>query len=212
MKKIYFIRHGESEANADNAWQGPDGPLTQKGRAQVASVADRLKGVSFTALISSPFKRAKDTAEAIAAQVGKEIEFSDLFVERRRPSELVGLARTDPRSLEVDAQINAHFGDPGWRHSDEENFEDMTARAKAALAYLAKHPHDEIVVVTHGYFMRVMLAAALTGENLTPELCEHFLTSFRTANTGISLLMFDEKASRPWWLWTWNDHAHLMNT
>jgi len=210
MKKIYFIRHGESEANAGNAWQGPDGPLTEKGRAQVASVADRLKTVPFTALISSPFVRARDTAEAIAAQVDKEIEFSELFVERRRPSELVGLARTDPRSLEVDAQINAHFATPGWRHSDEENFEDMTARARSALAYLAEHPHDEIVVVTHGFFMRVMLASALAGENLTPELCEHFLTSFRTANTGISLLMYDEKAPRPWWLWTWNDHAHLI--
>ncbi|MBI5004365.1 histidine phosphatase family protein [Candidatus Kaiserbacteria bacterium] len=210
MKKIYFIRHGESQGNVGNAWQGPHGSLTQKGRSQAASVAERMRTIPFSALISSPFERAKETAEAIVAQVGKEIEFSELFVERRRPTELIGVARNDPRSLEVDAQINMNFGTSGWRHSDEENFEDMMARAKAALTYLAEHSQDEIAVVTHGFFMRVMLAAALAGENLTPELCEHFLVSFRTANTGISLLMYDEKAPRSWWLWTWNDHAHLM--
>jgi len=209
MKKIYFIRHGESEGNAGNAWQGPDGALTEKGRAQAASVAERMKTVPFAALIASPLERARQTAQAIADQVDKEIEFSDLFIERRRPTELIGVSRADPQSLEVDAQINAHFAEPGWHYSDEESFQDMTARARDALALLIDHPQDEIAVVTHGYFMRVMLAVALAGESLTPELCEHFLTSFRTANTGISLLMYDQASPRPWWLWTWNDHAHL---
>lgn len=209
MKKIYLIRHGESEANAGNAWQGSQSMLTDKGRAQAASVGQRLKAVSLDALVSSTLPRAKESAEIISEAMGKGLEYSELFVERRRPSVQAGKVRNDPESLEIDAQIIAHFGEPDWHHSDEENYHDLTARGRVALKYLIEHPKDEIVVLTHGYFMRVMLACALAGESLTPELCDHFLSSFRTANASISRLRYDPAAPRPWWLWTWNDHAHL---
>lgn len=213
MKKIYLIRHGESEANAGSKWQGAAGGLTSRGREQSRALGARLAGVSFAALVSSPLQRAIETTSIIAEHTGwdKEIEYSDLFVERRKPSVQVGMDRASPESLEIEREVIAHFGELGWRYSDEENFEDMTTRAKAALAYLAEHPDDEIAVVTHGYFMRVMLACAIAEDALTPALCEHFIASFRTANTGISLLMYEPgKEECPWWLWTWNDHAHLV--
>lgn len=212
MKKIYLIRHGESEGNAGNTWQGPHGSLTQKGRAQAASVASRLKTIPFDALVSSPLARATETTGIIVEHTGwdKGIEYSDLFVERRKPSAQIGMMRTSPESLDIEREIVEHFGESGWHYADEENYEDMTARAKSALAYLIDHPAGEIAVVTHGYFMRVMLSVALAGDSLTPELCAHFLASFRTANSGVTTLIYDkEKEDRPWWLWTWNDHAHL---
>jgi len=209
MKKIYFIRHGESDGNAHFELQGGDGALTERGRKQSRSVAERLAHVPFTALVSSPFPRAQETAEIIAVRVEKEIEYSELFTERRNASAQIGVSRNAPASIEIEREIMAHFGEPGWHYDDEENFEDMTARGGAALAYLIARPENEIAVVTHGYFMRVMLARALAGESLTPELCLYFLTSFRTANTGISVMVNDEDTTRPWWLWTWNDHAHL---
>lgn len=209
MKTIYLIRHGESEGNAGNEWQGEGGGLTERGRVQTERLADRLKSLPFEALVSSPLHRARETADILAERLDKEIAYSDLFVERRKPSEQTGMARDNVASLEIDRAIVAHFGESGWRYADEENFDDMKARGIAALAYLSEHPADTIAVVTHGYFMRVMLACALSGEALTPEWCAHFITSFRTANTGISLLYHDQKEKRPWWLWTWNDHSHL---
>ncbi|MBM3261291.1 histidine phosphatase family protein [Candidatus Kaiserbacteria bacterium] len=212
MKKIYLIRHGESEGNADNRWQSTEGGLTEHGREQSHALGARLAGIPFTAFVSSPMQRARETAAIIAEHTSwdTEIEYSDLFVERRKPSIQIGMERSDPSSLEIDKLVAAHFTQAGWRHSDEENYEDMTARARKALLLLTEHPRDEIVVVMHGYFMRVMLAVAICGESLTPQLCEHFLSSLRTANAGISLLIYDETVSRPWWLWTWNDHAHVM--
>ena len=210
MKKIYLIRHAESEGNVGFAWQGKNGGLTDRGRAQAQLAARRLAGIPLASIISSPMQRAKETAEIISAHLDKGVEYSDLFVERRRPTTQIGMSRNDPASLSVEQEINAHFGEPGWHYADEENFEDMKTRGEAALAYLTARPETEIAIITHGYFMRVILACALAGAELTPEMCAHFITSFHTENTGITQLVYDESQSmRPWWLWLWNDHSHL---
>lgn len=210
VKKIYFIRHGESEGNAGSTWQGAGAALTERGRTQAQLVADRLKAMPFEVLISSPYQRAKETAEIIAAHVDKGIEYSDLFVERRRPTTQIGISRNDPTSLEIEREIIAHFGEPDWHYADEENFADMKARGEAALAYLTARPENTIAVVTHGYFMRVILACALVGRDITPDVCAHFISSFHTENTGITQLEYDDTQNeRSWWLWLWNDHSHL---
>ncbi|MBN9606892.1 MAG: histidine phosphatase family protein [Actinomycetales bacterium] len=56
---LYLVRHGE-QSGAD---QGvPDGPLSERGLAQAAAVADRLAGVPFDGAWCSPMQRALDTA------------------------------------------------------------------------------------------------------------------------------------------------------
>ena len=192
MKKIFLVRHAESFGNAGNKWQGADEGLTERGVEQAHAVGARLAGISFDALISSPMRRASQTSAIVAEHCAwdKDIEFSDLFVERKKPSELIGVERVSEKSHEIDRELTAHFGEPGWHHSDEENFEDMTSRARKALQLLVDHPADDIVVLTHGYFMRVLAATAIVGDSLTPGVIHHFLTSFRTANTGITLLVF----------------------
>lgn len=206
---MYLIRHAESEGNANALWSGTDSALTDFGRLQSEAVARRLKTIPFDLTISSTLPRARETADIIATHTGKEIVSSDLFVECRKPYDQIGISRSDPRSVEMDREIVAHFAEPGWHLGDEENFEEMKTRGLAALAYLIARPEERILVVGHGYFMRVMLAVAIAGQDLTPEWCQHFLTSFRTGNTGISTLYFDEKEEHPWWLWSWNDHSHL---
>ncbi len=67
---IYFIRHGESEANFKRLFAGQreNSLLTEKGRQQAKIEADTLKqlDVKISAIISSPLQRALDTAEIIA--------------------------------------------------------------------------------------------------------------------------------------------------
>src|SRR3989344_5020396 len=91
-KLIYFVRHGETENNAKNIKQGPEGPLSEKGRAQALATAKRFpkhKG-SPQVIISSPYERTKETAEIIARELNMKIEYSDLLVERRNPTEIIG--------------------------------------------------------------------------------------------------------------------------
>lgn len=209
MKKIYFVRHGESEGNAGPIRQIATTPLTEKGRAQAAFVAERCSRLPIEVVLSSTMTRARETAQIILQKVFKPIEHSELFIERRRSSEVLGRLKDDPVSVNIEKETRENFHRSGWRFSDEENFDDLKARALAVLEYLAHRPEEHILVVTHGMFMRVVAACVVFGKELTGEECESFIRSFHMENTGISVLGYDSKERHPWWLWVWNDHAHL---
>ena len=67
MRKIYVIRHGETEWNRLRYFQGQtDIPLNENGRLQAARLADELKGVlPFDRIVSSDLVRATETAEIL---------------------------------------------------------------------------------------------------------------------------------------------------
>jgi len=72
---FYFVRHGESEANAARRFAGQsDSPLTAKGRRQADAVADELEKVPFDRVVSSDLSRTRDTAEVIAKRHGVPVE------------------------------------------------------------------------------------------------------------------------------------------
>lgn len=84
---IYFIRHGESEANLKHVFAGQkdDSPLTEKGRTQAEEEGKKIKemGLSIDRIMSSPLVRAKDTAAIVAEIIGytKEIEIDARITE-----------------------------------------------------------------------------------------------------------------------------------
>jgi 2,3-bisphosphoglycerate-dependent phosphoglycerate mutase len=212
-KHVYFVRHGESNSNVDGIHRGSEAVLTETGRRQADVVARRMQDVGIDALIASPFPRAVQTAEAIAATCGMIIQENELFGERRRPSAVVGKARDDAdiRSIMHDVFIGYASGD--HRHSDEENFNDLKARAESALEFLEQYESERICVVTHGLFMRVLAIAALKSDFDGKDL-QAALTGFRTSNTGIShfvLVDDSDHGGARWQIEQWNDSAHLGN-
>jgi probable phosphoglycerate mutase len=94
-KIIYFVRHGQSVDNAAPVFQAPDSPLSDKGREQAKKVAERVAKISFETLISSSFRRAKETAEAIGVATNKKPEYTDLLVERIKPASIAGKPYAD---------------------------------------------------------------------------------------------------------------------
>ena len=215
MKTVYFVRHGESENNASDKYNMPDTPLSERGRKQAAQIAERCSKLPVEIIVSSPMKRAKDTAEAISERIGKKVEFSDFFVERRLSTGVLGKARTDPEAKEAIHLITEKFPEPGFRYEDAENFDDLKKRALNALSYLEERPEKHIVAVSHGFFMWMIVAAAVSGPELSGETCRSLIRGFGPlANTGLSVLTFGEDPRRhaitsPWQLRVWNDHAHL---
>ena len=153
--------------------------------------------------------RAKETAVIISEKTGKKIETSNLFIERRRPSEQLGKPKNDPVALESERLIVENFLVSGYRYSDEENFDDLKKRASKMLDFLGERSEETIFVVTHGFFMRVVVAYVVFGEDLTARECEQIIRTFHMANTGITAFGYNESQKNPWWLWFWNDHAHL---
>lgn len=75
---IYFVRHGESEANALKIFAGQryDSILTPKGRSQAKNTAKEIhnKGLKINRIVSSPLKRTKETANIIASELGLSVK------------------------------------------------------------------------------------------------------------------------------------------
>ncbi len=79
---LYLIRHGETALNVARVMQPAATPLSDRGLAQAAALAQRLKSAGITALVSSDLPRALQTAQAIATACGLAIETSPLLHER----------------------------------------------------------------------------------------------------------------------------------
>jgi len=81
--KLYFVRHGESEANilhviSNRGWVHP---LTEKGRQQARDLANRLKDAGIARIYTSPLCRAVQTAEILSQILGVEFEITDALRE-----------------------------------------------------------------------------------------------------------------------------------
>ncbi len=97
MKRFYFVRHGESESNSSGIYMGAEGKLTQKGIEQSTFLAQRFQSIPIDSIIVSPFVRTKETAIIFNKLLNKPSTYSDLFIEQKRPSEIKGLHREDPK-------------------------------------------------------------------------------------------------------------------
>lgn len=81
--RIYFARHGESQANLlhEISNRGLRHGLTPKGRRQAQALAERLQEIPITRIYSSPILRAIETSFILAHQLGVEYEVTDALRE-----------------------------------------------------------------------------------------------------------------------------------
>lgn len=178
MKRVYLVRHGESETNAGNIIFGKSAKLTARGHEQAQFVAQRCARLPIEVIISSGFLRADETARYIVDAVARPLEQSDLFAERRHPSFPLGRSKNEPDYVAFEEGFWNRFDDPSWRHEDAENFADLNVRAQTALQLLAGRPEKNILVVGHGLFTKVLAAKVIFGDSLTGwsalKSCERF--------------------------------------
>ena len=66
--RLYFVRHGESEANTLHVISNRESPfgLTALGKKQANILADSLKDIPVTVIFSSPILRARETADILS--------------------------------------------------------------------------------------------------------------------------------------------------
>jgi broad specificity phosphatase PhoE len=159
MTTVYLARHGESDWNASNRFQGhTDRPLTDRGREQAAALAASFADTTLEAVYSSPLERAFETARIVAAAKKLEaIPVADL-----REVDVggwAGLARDEVEARFPDAFRRWLEGGDGWE--DGETYEQMGTRVLDAIARLAEsHPAGSILVVSHGGPIRAVHARA----------------------------------------------------
>jgi broad specificity phosphatase PhoE len=186
--------------------QDMEDPLTEKGIQQGERLAARFADIPFTTLVSSDMHRARTTAEIIAKTTRHEVLTSDLFREFQYPTSLVGLPFGDPKVEIYRLAHEENFNDLDWKFEDEQTLRELRARAKAALEFAKAQPKD-VVVVSHGRFLRHMILMHLFDGGITGEQEQKANRLFLSSNTGITVL--EQDSSSNWRLLSWNDHAHL---
>jgi probable phosphoglycerate mutase len=156
---IYFIRHGETDWNAQARYQGQaDVPMNETGRAQARRNGETLRrllpDIASADFIASPLSRARETMQIVRATLG--LEPDGFQVDERLKEAHYGdwqgtLAADLPR---LDAEgIKARTRDPfRWRPQGGESYEDLTARTLPWLAAITR----DAVVVSHGGVSRVL--------------------------------------------------------
>ncbi len=220
--KIYFVRHGESEENTTRMYIGMHAKLTEVGIKQAEFVAERFTKIPIDIILASDMFRAQETANTIGKRINREVLFSELLQETSAPSELLGKNPKDPEVMKIQkAWITKRFSAEDAHYSDEESFNDFKQRAQMALQYIVRHEVDNILVVTHGTFLRVMIGIMILGDDFSLDFFKQLRVIFVSSNTGITVCEYkksietgDENFYLPekvsdWRLITWNDHAHL---
>jgi broad specificity phosphatase PhoE len=206
MKLIYFVRHGESDANVNPKARSIN-PLTEKGLEQANIVAERFKKIKVDKLIETSKLRSKQTAEAIRAVIDLPPEENDLFIEREGHFEEMWEHKhlSVPELTEI---MRKKLDKPHWNYEKQELFDRLIERIKKAVSYLENLTEENILVVTHGAFLKVLIAYIIFKDSLTEEQAVLFMRGTGVMNTGITVCKFDTE-TKHWRLITWNDQAHL---
>lgn len=208
-KLIYFVRHGETENNALGIRQGSEGPLTEKGRAQVLATAKRFpkhKGCP-QIIIASPYERTRETASIISKEIGVKVEYSELLTERRNPAEVIGRSGKDPEIKKIIDRIDNSYHADNLRFSDEENFTDLKKRAKKLLSFIERRWQKRIIMVTHKIFLKMVVSYIIYGESLTASQYNNLSYFNPIENAGMAICSYTSHWFKKdeWKLLVWND-------
>lgn len=148
----FMLRHGETEWNKENRFQGStDIPLNETGIAQAKRAAEALKKAKIDLVIASPLSRAKQTAEIIAKECGAELVFEDDLRERSF-GEWEGM---DHDEVKKTGAFTQHLN-PDFQMPNGESWSAVAERVwKVFEKYHGTHAHKNVAIVGHGGTMRI---------------------------------------------------------
>ncbi len=155
--KIYILRHGETALNAKGVMQGwLDEPLNENGRRLAQLSGQAMKGIRFDRCISSPFIRAKETADLVLreSENAVEIEFDDRIRE-------LHFGELEGKSLSGMGKEGYLFYTDPFRFAGfpkGESIRDLCGRTQAFLKELLAEDDGKVCLIsTHGCAMRAMV-------------------------------------------------------
>ena len=161
MKRVWVFRHAESLSNAGGKTLDPEGiPLTEHGLRQARNLAWTLADPP-NRVVTSPFRRAIDTAKPIDARHPEAInevwpiqEFTYLD-----PVSCLGTNWADRKP-----RIDAYWAnlDPAYVDGEgAESFSNLLIRARAFIKGLTELEDDLTIVISHGQFMQAAKLMAM---------------------------------------------------
>lgn len=186
---LYLIRHGQTDWNLRAALQGQtDIPLNETGRRQALQAAQRLAGVRFDAVYTSPLQRAAETARLVSGWPSRRITPDARLTEISfGPYE-----GKDPHTLGPD--FAAFFADPAHYRPPQggESLQSLLERTGDFARFAARqHPGQTLLAAGHGAALHALLTAALANP------LERFW-SVNLDNCRVAVLQTDPQAPGGW--------------
>lgn len=182
--KIFITIHGQTEWNALGKLQGrQDTKLNEVGKEQASTTGKKIKNKKIDIIITSPLKRARETAEIINKQFNVEIVEDDRLMERCY-GDFEGITKVELKEKKIqypkiDDACNY------LKNIDIFNMEtmqDLCARIYECLDEITtKYKDKNVLIVTHGsssipikcYFMKYPLENLVDREKIKGlENCE----------------------------------------
>lgn len=163
MIKLYLVRHGETDGNVQQWYQGStDVPLNERGIAQATCLSRFLRHVHFDGIYSSTLQRARRTAEIIAKPHGLTVQAYDELREINfgvwEGHTYKEITTQWPGEIEAfydsDGKLPAHGGE-----SFLEVEQRITAKTKEILSQHADG--DTVLIASHGAAIRCLLFGLL---------------------------------------------------
>jgi len=193
LPAIYIARHGETAWTLTGQHTGlTDLPLTPQGERNARALANRLTGLTFAKVFTSPLQRASKTCAL--AGFGATAEVDNDLVEWNY-GEYEGLRSAEIRAKRPDWQL-FRDGCPGGESPAQ-----VKARADSVLR-LVRAVKGDVLLFSSGHFIR-MLAARWIG--VEPSV--HSM-SFLLSTASLSAVGYDGDVSRPV-IRLWNDAHHV---
>jgi len=160
--RVFLVRHGATALTAEDRFAGStDVPLSDEGRRQVASLAERLKGETLDAIYASPMARTMESAHIlgtphaiapIAAAELREIDYG----------RWEGLSRT-----EVESRFQAEYAiwqeDPFTIAPDggESGLSVLNRALPMMRLIVERHRHRSVMVISHKGTNRLLISSLL---------------------------------------------------
>ena len=189
---IYLARHGETAWNLTGRHMGVvDVPLTERGERNARRLGERLQGLTFVKVFTSPLQRASRTCELASFKAAAVVD-SDLV-------------ECNYGTLEGKTTAEILKDRPGWGmfgdgYPGGESAAQVRARADRVVSRV-RAIEGNVLLFSHGHFLR-MLAARWLGLEL--EAGRFFLLN----TASLSALGYEDNRSQPV-IRLWNDSRHV---
>ncbi|MBW3466285.1 histidine phosphatase family protein [Arthrospiribacter ruber] len=200
-KKIYLIRHGQTDYNLKGVVQGSgiDAPLNQNGRDQARAFFEAYKEVPFEKIFYTGLQRTKQSVEG----------FLNLGLPHEGVPDLNEISWGKYEGLPMTPEENQYYlhmlerwssGDLEYAIEGGESPIIVAKRLRRGINYILSQPEKLVLVCMHGRAMRVLLSVLL-GYDL------RYMDVFRHQNLGLYLL--HQRAEGSFWLEKYNCGAHF---
>ncbi len=157
--RIYIARHGKTEWNQVKIFQGwKNSKLTEEGVESARKLKEKLKGVKFDYIYSSPLGRALDTAKYIKEEDERLILIDEL--KEMGFGHWQGRNKEEIKDLYKDNYYNLYNKPELYRAEDGESFEQVKKRVLVGLEKIIKNGGNNVLLVSHGMVIQTIQSIA----------------------------------------------------